>query len=387
MPIHTFIRRQSSGGLVLILAAVIALILNNSPLAWMYEGFLDMPMAIQVGGLIIQKPFLLWINDGLMAVFFFLIGLEIKREILEGELSEIKKALLPVIAALGGLLFPALIYIYFNQGNIEALHGWGIPVATDIAFALAVLSLVIKEVPASLKILLLSLAIIDDIAAIAIIAIFYTEHLSMLSLLLASCGLALAIGFNLRGVCRIAPYILVGVFMWICVLKSGVHATIAGVLLAFTIPLNKKGKEESLLLELKYMLHPWVAYFIMPIFAFANAGVPLSGISFSTLLSPLPIGIMAGLFIGKQVGVFLFIFLAVMLGICQLPDDLKWRHIYGLALLCGIGFTMSLFIGTLAFDDPVMQTQVRLSVLIASTFSAVCGYLVLHFGRTIDPKP
>ena len=386
MPIHTFIRRESSGGLLLIFAAILALILDNSPLAFMYEGLLNLPMAIQIGTLIIQKPLLLWINDGLMAVFFFLIGLEIKREILDGELACIKKALLPVIAALGGLLMPALIYIYFNQGDPEALKGWGVPVATDIAFALAVLSLVIKEVPSSLKILLLSLAIIDDIAAILIIAIFYTEQLSMVSLVLASCGLCLAIGFNLKGVSRIAPYILIGVFMWVCVLKSGVHATIAGVLLAFTIPLKKKETGEPFLQELKYMLHPWVAYFIMPIFAFANAGVPLSGITLATLFSPLPIGIMAGLFIGKQVGVFLFVALGVMLGLCQLPDDLKWRHIYGLSLLCGVGFTMSLFIGTLAFDDPLMQAQVRISVLLASTLSAVCGYLFLHFTRTIEPK-
>ena len=376
--IQKFIGHESAGGILLILAAVVALALDNSPLAWMYDGFLASPMAIQISDLIIKKPLLLWINDGLMAVFFFLIGLEIKREMIEGELSDFKKALLPVIAAFGGLLLPALIYFYFNKGDVIAMQGWGVPVATDIAFALGILSLVGKNVPASLKILLLSLAIIDDIAAVIIIAIFYTENLSVISLTLGSIGFALALFLNFKGVRRIAPYILIGIFMWVCVLKSGVHATLAGVLLAFTIPIKTIGKSKSPLKELEHMLHPWVAYFIMPIFAFANAGVSLSGISIAALSASLPMGIMAGLFIGKQLGVFLFIGAAVMLGLCRLPKDLKWSHIYGLSLLCGIGFTMSLFIGTLAFEDPAMQAQVRISVLIASTVSAVCGFIVLR---------
>ena len=378
--IKDFIQHESASGILLIMAAIAALMIDNSPLAWIYDGFLATTMAVQVSDLIISKPLLLWINDGLMAIFFFLIGLEIKREILEGELSSLKKASLPIVAAIGGLIVPALIFVYFNQGNPETMRGWGIPVATDIAFALGILSLVGSSIPRSLKILLLSLAIIDDIAAVLIIAIFYTENLSIDALSLASVGLFLAVGFNMFGVKRITPYILIGVFMWICVLKSGVHATLAGVILAFTVPLTVEGQKGSPLKALEHMLHPWVAYFIMPIFAFANAGVALGGISLATLTASLPLGIMAGLFIGKQAGVFVFIAIAVMLGLCALPKDLNWRHIYGLSLLCGIGFTMSLFIGTLAFEDPAMQAQVRISVLIASAASAVAGYFVLKHG-------
>ncbi len=378
--IKKFIHHESASGVLLIFAAAIALILDNSPLAWVYDGFLATPMAVEVSELVIQKPLLLWINDGLMAVFFLLIGLEIKRELIEGELSSPKKALLPCVAAIGGLVAPALIFYYFNQDSPENLKGWGVPVATDIAFALGILSLVGKRIPSSLKILLLSLAIIDDICAVLIIAFFYTENLSVMSLGLAGFGLAIAIAFNIYGIKRITPYILIGVFMWVCVLKSGVHATLAGIVLAFTIPIKTTDKDLSPLKQLEHMLHPWVAYMIMPVFAFANAGVSLSGLSLAALSSSLPLGIMAGLFIGKQVGVFVFIALAVLFGICKLPSDINWRHIYGLSLLCGIGFTMSLFIGTLAFDDPAMQAQVRISVLIASSTAAIAGYLVLRLG-------
>lgn len=379
MFIQKFIKHESASGILLILAAIVALSMGNSSLAWIYDGLLNTPMIIQIGALEIAKPLLLWINDGLMAVFFFLIGLEIKREILEGELSSKEKALLPLVAAIGGLMVPAIIFYYFNQDNPEALKGWAIPTATDIAFALGILALVGKNIPSSLKILLLSIAIIDDIAAVLIIAIFYTAQVSFFSLSLAACGFLFAIGFNKYGVHRITPYILIAIFMWICVLKSGVHATIAGVLVAFTIPLMTKNETKSPLKELEHMLHPWVSYFIMPIFAFANAGVALGGISLAMLSTPLPLAIMAGLFIGKQTGVFVFIAIAVMLGICKLPSDLSWRHIYGLSLLCGIGFTMSLFIGTLAFDDPLINTQVRISILIASTISAVLGFFVLKY--------
>jgi NhaA family Na+:H+ antiporter len=375
--IKNFINHEATSGVILIFCAVLALILDNSSLAWLYDGFLSTPVSIQIGELIIKKPLLLWINDGLMAIFFFLIGLEIKREVLEGELSSIKKITLPAIAAIGGLIMPALIFFYFNQGNPELLKGWAIPVATDIAFALGVLALLGKSIPRSLKILLLSLAIIDDICAVLIIAVFYTANLSITALGLASIGLALAIALNLYGVRRVAPYILIGVFMWVCVLKSGVHATIAGVLLAITIPI-KEQENISPLKHLEHILHPWVAYFIMPIFAFANAGVSLSNVSLSSLTNSLSTGIIAGLFVGKQLGVFLFIGLGVMLNICKLPKDIKWRHIYGLSLLCGIGFTMSLFIGTLAFDSAEHLNQIRISVLIASTLSAVLGYIVLR---------
>ncbi|MEM7618739.1 MAG: Na+/H+ antiporter NhaA [Pseudomonadota bacterium] len=377
--IKSFIKLESASGILLIMAAILAMAMDNSPLAFIYDGLLSTPAGVQVGGLEINKPLLLWINDGLMAVFFFLIGLEIKREIIEGELSSIKKASLPVVAAIGGLIVPALIFFWFNMDSPETLRGWGVPVATDIAFALGVLSLLGSRAPTSLKILLLSLAIIDDIAAILIIAIFYTENLSFMALMLGGFGFASAVAINIFGVRRIAPYILIAIFMWICVLKSGVHATIAGVLIALTIPIAKREDNVSPLKHLEHMLHPWVAFFIMPIFAFANAGVALKGLSLSSLAAPLPTGIMAGLFFGKQIGVFLFIALGVLIGLCRLPEDIKWRHIYGLSLLCGIGFTMSLFIGTLAFDDPAVMAQVRLSILIASGCSAIMGFLVLYF--------
>jgi NhaA family Na+:H+ antiporter len=364
---------------LLIIAAVIALILDNSAIAWAYDGLLAMPVAIQVGDLILHKPLLLWINDGLMAVFFFLIGLEIKREFLEGELSSREQASLPVVAAFGGIIVPALIYFYFNHSDPAAIGGWGIPVATDIAFALGILSLLGDRIPRNVKILLLSLAIIDDICAILIISIFYTDNLSLLALVLSSIGFAAAVIMNRLGVVRVAPYILIGIFIWICVLKSGVHATLAGVLLAFTIPLkDKKGGKKSPLEDLEHDLHPWVAYFIMPIFAFANAGVHLEGVSLSMFTEGVPLGIIAGLFVGKQLGVFCFVAFFVMLGLCKLPKDISWLQLYGMSLLCGIGFTMSLFIGTLAFSTPEIAAQVRIAVLIASTLSAVCGYLVLR---------
>lgn len=379
LPIKEFIHHESAGGIFLIAAAMLAIILDNSALAWLYDGFLATPLAIQVGDLVLHKPLLLWINDGLMAIFFFLIGLEIKREILEGELSSPQKASLPLIAALGGLIVPAIIFMAFNYSDPVAMKGWGVPVATDIAFALGVLSLLGKVVPRNLKILLLSLAIIDDICAILIIAVFYTADLSMLALGLSSAGVVAAIILNRFGVMQITPYVLIGIFMWVCVLKSGVHATLAGVVLAFTIPLNpgRKGRK-SPLKSLEHSLHPWVAYAIMPIFAFANAGVPLSGISLDLLTEPIPLGIITGLFVGKQLGVFLFVALGCLLGLCALPKDVNFKQIYGLSLLCGIGFTMSLFIGTLAFDDPAIAAQIRLSVLLASLLSAVLGYMVLR---------
>lgn len=383
MSIKKFIQHESASGILLIFAALLAIILDNSSLAWLYDGLLSTPVAVQIGDLSINKPLLLWINDGLMAIFFFFIGLEIKREVVEGELSSVKQATLPVIAAFGGLAVPALIYMYFNHGDPIAARGWGVPVATDIAFALGVISLLGNRISRNLKILLLSLAIIDDICAILIIAVFYTENVSLMSLSLAFIGLCGAFTLNRAGVARITPYVLIGIFMWVCVLKSGIHATLAGVVLAMTIPIKAKDKttSHSPLKALEHSLHPWVAYFIMPIFAFTNAGVPLKGFSLETLTEPISAGIIGGLFVGKQVGIMLFVGLAAMVGLCKLPQGVSWVQLYGLALLCGIGFTMSLFIGTLAFDDPALIAQVRISVLIASFMSAIAGYMVLRFAK------
>ncbi len=379
----TFLKHDASSGILLLAATIFALLLANTPLSTFYKGFLAIPVMVQFGDFIINKPLLLWINDGLMAVFFFLIGLEIKREMVIGELSTVRQALLPVIAAFGGLLVPALIYVYFNYDDPLAMRGWGIPVATDIAFALGVLAILGDRAPRSLKVLLLSLAIIDDLAAIIIIAVFYTAEVSMLALALSSCGFVVALMMNRFGVRRIGPYILVGIFMWACVLQSGVHATLAGVALAFTIPLRGNPRDGSVekqppLVTLEHVLHPWVAFFIMPTFAFANAGVALAGFSIEMLTASIPLGIMTGLFFGKQIGVFGFIWLAVMAGICRKPPGVKWIQIYGLSFLTGIGFTMSLFIGSLAFEDPDIGRQVRLAVLLASFCSATCGYWLLR---------
>ena len=373
---NPFITPEKLSGLLLIAAAFLALAIDNSPIAWFYDSFLNTPVVVQFGALVLDKPLLLWINDGLMAVFFFLIGLEIKREVLAGELSSMKKASLPIMAAIGGIVAPALIYVGLNQNNDLALQGWAVPVATDIAFALGVLALIGKGLPKEIKILLLSLAIIDDVAAIVIIALFYTDNLSIMALSLGSLGIISAIGLNVMGVKRIAPYILIGIFMWVCVLKSGVHATLAGVILAFCIPMTGK-KDDCPLEELEHALHPWVLFGIMPLFAFANAGVNLQGMSPTILLGSIPLGIIGGLFIGKQLGVFSFIWAGVKLGICQKPDGVTWSHLYGMAVLTGIGFTMSLFIGTLAYDDPDILAQVRLGVLVASFLSAIMGFIIL----------
>jgi NhaA family Na+:H+ antiporter len=313
-----------------------------------------------------------------MAVFFFLIGLEIKREVLIGELSNIRKASMPIVAAIGGIAVPALVYSYFNLGDDIAMQGWAIPLATDIAFALGILALVGTGLPKELKILLLSLAIIDDVAAILIIAFFYTDNLSFMSLSLGGVGVVAAIACNLLGVKRIAPYVLIGIFMWVCVLKSGVHATLAGVFLAMCIPMSDD-KGECPVTKLEHALHPWVFFLIMPIFAFANAGLDLSGFNMSMLTGTIPLGIIAGLFIGKQIGVFGFIWLGTKLKLCEKPDSLKWLHIYGLSILTGIGFTMSLFIGTLAYNDPELLSQVRLSILVASGMAVILGYMVLKY--------
>jgi Na+:H+ antiporter, NhaA family len=377
--IEEFFRLEAAAGVILGVAALVALLWANTPWRGLYEALLNTPVAVQIGAFRLDKPLLLWIDDALMAVFFLLVGLEIKRETVEGELSSVRQAALPCIAAFGGMLGPALVYAAINWGDPVALQGWAIPAATDIAFALGVLALLGARIPSSLKIFLLALAIIDDLGAIVIIAVFYTADLSLLSLGLALAALAALIILNLAGVTRIAPYALVGIFLWVCVLKSGVHATLAGVALGFAIPLRGRGKEgQSPLAHLEHALHPWVTFGILPVFAFANAGVPLGGLSLDSLLAPVPLGIALGLFAGKQAGVMGFTWIAVKLGLGQLPSGTTWLQFYGLALLTGIGFTMSLFIGTLAFETPEYNVAVRIGVLGGSVLCGIAGYLVLR---------
>jgi len=376
--IREFLRLEAAGGIVLMIAALLALIASNSGLAPYYSLFLDLPVEIRLGVLHIGKPLLLWINDGLMAVFFLLVGLEIKRELKEGELSTLRQALLPAIAAVGGMIFPALIYAAANASDPEALRGWAIPSATDIAFAIGVLSLLGGRIPIGLKVFLLAVAIFDDLGAIVIIALFYTADLSTLSLILAAGVLAIMAALNLAGVTRIAPYALLGIILWVCVLKSGVHATLAGVAVAFAIPM--RGPDDSSpLKDLEHVLHPWVAFLVTPLFGFANAGVSFTGVSFASLFEGVALGIGAGLFIGKQIGVLLTVFLCVRLGLARLPEGTNWLSIYGVSLLAGIGFTMSLFIGTLAWDDSTHAAPLRLGVLGGSLLSGIVGYLVLRF--------
>ncbi|WP_281015964.1 MULTISPECIES: Na+/H+ antiporter NhaA [unclassified Minwuia] len=380
--IERFAGQEAAPGITLMLAALLALIVNNSPLSPLYTAFLAVPIEVQVGALQIAKPLLLWVNDGLMAIFFFLVGLEIKREVLEGELSRLDRAILPVVAAIGGITIPAMVFVLINQGVPANLDGWAIPAATDIAFALGILALLGSRVPVALKILLLAIAIIDDLAAIVIIALFYTADLSIVSLLIGLVGFALLLGLNRIGVTRTAPYLLIGLVIWVAVLKSGVHATLAGVMIALTIPMRAPNSapegSHGPLLEMEHGLKPWVSFLVLPLFAFANAGVSLQGISFSDLLAPLPLGIALGLFIGKQVGVFSFIWVLVKTGVGGLPQGVNWLHIYGVACLTGIGFTMSLFIGSLAFDDAAQMDAVRLGVLLGSVSSAILGIIVLR---------
>jgi len=385
--IREFLKLESASGIILVGAAVLALIISNSPLSSLYDLFLDTPVEIRIGGLYLAKPLLLWINDGLMAIFFLLIGLEVKREILDGQLSSLSQVALPGIAAIGGMVIPASIYVIFNMNNASALNGWAIPAATDIAFALGLLALLGSRVPLSLKLFLLTLAIIDDLGAIVIIAIFYSGELSTTSLIFAAVAIATLFAMNFLGVKRVAAYVVVGVILWICVLKSGVHATLAGVILAFAIPLRTKEDEPCPLREMEHSLHPWIAFGIMPIFAFANAGVSLKGMSLGSLFEPIPIGIALGLILGKQAGVFGFSWAAVKLGLAKLPSDLNWRLIYGTSVLCGIGFTMSLFISTLAFDSSIADDAIsaRIGILVGSFIAAIAGYLVLSFYLKKDP--
>ncbi|RYG92347.1 Na+/H+ antiporter NhaA [Loktanella sp. IMCC34160] len=383
--IDRFFQHDAFGGILLMVSALAALMVANSSLQPLYDGALSSYLAVTLNGEGLEKPLILWINDGLMAVFFFLIGLELKREMLEGKLKNPRDVVLPGMAAVGGMAVPAIVFAIFNWG-LPTMEGWAIPAATDIAFALGILALVGARAPSSLKVFLLTLAILDDLGAIVIIALFYTAELKVDYLMLAAIPLAALVWRNFQGAHRIAPAILLGTIMWFLVLKSGVHATLAGVITAFTIPLKDKyGK--SPLHALEHGLTPYVLYGIVPIFAFANAGVVLTGISLSDLLAPLPLGIALGLIVGKQIGVFGVTFAMVKLGMARLPHGANWMHIYGIACLAGIGFTMSLFIGGLSFADPALMNEVRLGVLSGSLVSAVIGFAVLMLASRTAAAP
>jgi NhaA family Na+:H+ antiporter len=378
--LREFMRLESSAGVFLIIAAVVAMVIANSPLAPLYGKLLDIPVAVQIGTFAIHKPLLLWINDGLMAVFFFLIGLEVKREFKEGELSSPAQVLLPALGAVGGMVVPAAIYAWLNWGNDVAMDGWAIPVATDIAFALGLLSVFGKRVPTALKVFLLTLAIFDDLAAIVIIAIFYSGDLSGVALLIGLGALIVAVVLNRMKVTRVSAYILLGIVLWVAVLKSGVHATLAGVMIAFCIPM-RDAKGRSPLRELEGDLHGPVAFAILPLFAFANAG--------ADLLHPVTAGVIAGLFIGKPLGILLFVGVAVALRLVSLPRGISWAQVAGVSMACGIGFTMSLFIAGLAFEHGSGEyfNGDRLGILVGSIASAVAAYILLQFSLPRQPEP
>ncbi|MBV7314241.1 Na+/H+ antiporter NhaA [Shewanella sp. NIFS-20-20] len=376
--IRNFLSQQSAGGILLLVAVALAMLMANSPLAFLYEGFLNTPMQVRLGALDVNKPLLLWINDGLMALFFLLIGLEVKREVLEGALSSVSKASLPTFAAIGGMVVPAAFYLLFNYGDEITQAGWAIPAATDIAFALGVMALLGNRVPVALKVFLLALAIIDDLGVIVIIAMFYSADLSVISLIVAGIAITGLFTLNRSGVTSLTPYGVIGLILWVAVLKSGVHATLAGVIIAISIPMRAKdGSSPSEHLE--HSLHPWSTFLILPVFAFANAGVALGNMSLDMLLSPVPLGIAAGLALGKPIGVMLFSYIAVKLGVAELPAGITWRHIFPVAIMCGIGFTMSMFIASLAFDPSLGNygDLARLGILLGSGIAAVTGYLLL----------
>ncbi|GJA54868.1 Na(+)/H(+) antiporter NhaA [Aeromonas caviae] len=374
-----FLKLESASGIILILAALLAIGLANSALAQHYQSFLNTEVQVRIAALDINKPLLLWINDGFMAIFFLLVGLEVKREMLEGALSSRVQATFPAIAAVGGMLAPALIYSFFNFGDEATRAGWAIPAATDIAFALGVMALLGKRVPTSLKVFLLALAIMDDLGVIIIIALFYTQQLSLTALAIGVVATLALLWMNRRGEDRIGLYMLVGLVLWVAVLKSGVHATLAGVIVGFMIPLNGK-RYASPLKHLEHVLHPWSAFLILPLFAFANAGVSLEGVYFSALLNPLPMGIILGLFVGKPLGIYTISWLAVKSGIAQLPQGVNFRQIFAVSILCGIGFTMSMFIASLAFEHGGLDygSYSRLGILAGSTLAAVIGYIALR---------
>jgi len=378
--LQRFLRQESAGGLLLILASLLAIVAANTPLSGFYSLLIDTPVEVRVGALQIAKPLLLWVNDGLMALFFFLVGLELKREFLEGSLSKPRNVVLPFVGAVGGMAFPAMIYVWFNQSDAAAMQGWAIPAATDIAFALGILSLLGPRVPVSLKIFLTSLAIFDDIGAILIIAVFYSKSISMAALGVGAVCLAILFVLNRRGVLDKSPYLVVGAVMWIALLKSGVHATLAGVLLAMFIPnRGRRGEAVSPLKSLEQDLHAAVAFVILPVFAFCNAGVDFRGMGLEDLTHGVSLGLAAGLFFGNQVGVFLLCWLSVKLGLGRLPKGAGWGALYGTGCLCGIGFTMSLFIGSLAFEESGVDMMVdeRLGIIMGSLASGLLGMIIL----------
>jgi len=379
-PFKWFFQLEAASGLVLLIAAIVALVISNSNFSELYFSTLEQYLFIGINNFGLKLSVHHWINDLLMAIFFFFVTLEIKREFIQGELSNLKKALLPIIGAVGGMVIPALVYIAINFGNTETINGWAIPSATDIAFSLGILSLLGSRVPISLKIFLTALAIIDDLGAILIIAFFYSGDLSIsyLSLILISYIFLLVL--NKYGIKKFIPYLIIGSFMWFFTYKSGIHATIAGVLLATTIPHRIKDKDFSLLIKLEHAISPYVAFIIMPIFAFANAGVSLVGLSLLSLLQPVPLGILLGLFFGKQVGVMIFSFVAVKIGAAEMPDNSSWLSLYGVSVLTGIGFTMSLFVGNLAFAENTQYIDgVKIGVLAGSLLSTIFGYFILLF--------
>lgn len=389
-----FFKMEASGGILLVIAAIIALIIANSPLYELYDyvlnhvkfkiGFTDLEGSFDLS---VKKSVLHWINDGFMAVFFFLVGLEIKREMMTGELSSRSRALLPALAAVGGMVVPALFYYFINQGSSENVSGWAIPAATDIAFALGILALVGSRAPVRLKILLTAIAIIDDLGAIVIIALFYGDSPQMEPLYVAAACLIGLLALNRFNICKTSPYVLIGIVLWIAVLKSGIHATLAGVMAALFIPIvSKKDNKIKPCETLEHNLHAWVAFGILPVFAFANAGVPFSGMGFHSFFDPVTMGIIAGLVLGKQLGIFSVLVLAIKTGISPRLGGVTWLQLYAVSVLCGIGFTMSLFIGGLAFDDLVHQASIRLGVLTGSTISAIIGFMILKFGPVYEER-
>ena len=390
---HTATGAEKRAGLVLLAATALALAFSNTALSDVYDQLLGIRVSVFVESFSIEKPLLLWINDGLMAVFFLLVGVELKRELLTGELADPRRAALPVVAAIGGIVGPASIYALLNFGDAEAMRGWAIPAATDIAFALGVLALLGSRAPLSLKVFLLAVAILDDLAAIIIIALFYTEELSTAALLAAGAGATALFVLNRAGVVRLAPYILVGAMVWVFLLKSGVHATLAGVVTALFIPNAARAGGpgeavgETALVAAEHALKPWVLLGIMPVFAFANAGVDLRALSLPDLADPVALGIATGLFFGKQIGVMLAVFVAIRSGLAAMPLGVTWRQMHGVAMLAGIGFTMSLFIGSLAFESADRITDVRLGVLLGSLCSAVCGYVALYTATRGSARP
>lgn len=386
-----FFHSESASGIILMMTAAVALIIANSPLNAWYNLLLDTPLAVQVGDLEVAKPLLLWINDGLMSLFFFLVGLELKRELLEGSLSDKRNVILPGVGAIGGMLIPAFVYLFINRGDPSATSGWAVPAATDIAFALGILSLLGPRVPTSIKIFLTSLAIFDDIGAIVIIALFYTAKISLGSLLIAGLCIPVLYALNRYGVTARSIYRLIGIIMWVSMLKSGVHATLTGVILALFIPIRSKTNPNvSPLKEWEEDLHVLVAFVVLPVFAFVNAGISLKGVGIEQITHGVPLGIALGLFLGKQVGIFGFCYVAIKLKLSSLPEGMNWGSLYGTGILCGVGFTMSLFIGSLAFESSGVNLvfDERLGIIVGSLLSGIVGYWVLR--RSIpglrDPK-